>query len=250
MCHEDSPVGPSATGVVEHQETTASGIPLFVYAPEQGGGNRVPVIIATDIYGASPFYRYLGQLLAQAGHRAVVPDLFFRAGSLRDSSREAAFERRRRLDDRQALLDLGEAIDASRSPQQPYAVLGFCLGGTLALLTAAEHPDQATVTFYAFPRAVPQPTAPLAAPIEVAERIGGPVLAFWGREDYMDGDDVELLSQRLAAAPASTHVQVYEGVGHGFLSGLTEESAQTSAALDAWRQTIAFLREPPSTLPG
>lgn len=242
MCHQHT-AAPTVTDSVETSwRATGTGIPLWCCSPlGDGARDGLVVVIATDIYGINPFYRHLAAVLAEAGHRVVVPDLFHRIGAARDNSREAAFERRRYLDDARALDDLREAIDFSRA-EGPYAVVGFCLGGTLALLCAADQPDQATVTYYAFPKELPAPTAPLTAPTDVAEHIRGPVLAFWGRNDYIEADDIAELEARLMDAPARAEVHLYDDAGHSFLAGLTEDGAETAAAQDAWRRTLTFLR--------
>lgn len=241
MCHQKTSAPAVPDGVENTWHATPSGVPLLCCSSNNNGnGDGLTVVIATDIYGITPFYRYLAAVLADAGHRVVVPDLFHRIGSARDGSREAAFERRRHLDDAQALNDLREAVDTCRG-QGPYAVIGFCLGGTLALLCAAEQPDQATVTFYAFPKSLPAPTTPLATPVDMAERIRGPVLAFWGRNDYIDPTDIAELEARLRHAPAPAEVHIYDNAGHSFLAGLAEDTAETAAAQDAWQRTVRFL---------
>jgi dienelactone hydrolase len=262
MCHQHS-AGHAVPGtVVTGQLTTASGLPMLTFRPrhdhrtghgpgdtEHPGPRLPPVVIATDIYGVSAFYQHLAGLLAAAGHPVFVPDLFFRVGPARDGSREAAFERRRKLDDRQALADLADAVATCRTPETRHAVLGFCLGGTLALLTAASDPGQITVTYYAFPKDVPGGDGTLTAPVDVASGIRGPVLAFWGRKDFIDPGEIALLQTGLAASAGTSDVRIYPDAGHGFLAGLTEQSPDTPAARDAWARTLDFLAAEPAPEP-
>jgi carboxymethylenebutenolidase len=243
VCHQNTQAPPSSRGNVEW--AGADRVPFTVFDPPLGGTGPW-VIVATDIFGVTPFYEYIGSLLAEAGYRVAIPDLFHRVGSARDGSREAALERRALLDDLRALADLEavlEAVAVSGPLGHRYAMMGFCLGGSLALLTAAAHPEQATVTYYAFPRGAPNARVPAPAPIDVAASIQGPVLAHWGREDYIDADEVELLARALSQGTAPNRIVWYEGAGHSFLSGLTEPGRNSAAATDSWRSTIAFLAD-------
>jgi carboxymethylenebutenolidase len=96
------------------------------------------------------------------------------------------------------------------------------------------------VTYYAFPRAAAGAAVSAAHPIDVAGRIAGPVLAFWGREDYIDEAEVDELERALDGAPGDTEIEWFEGAGHAFLGGLTEERADSEAARTAWTRTLEF----------
>src|SRR5215472_6453977 len=112
MCHPEVPEG-QPTPVVERDEV---GIPLpggaempaLLARPEEGPGPAV--LIAADIFGRTPFYESLAARLASAGFEALLPDFFFRVGPLAEQTREAAIERRKRLDGNGALADLRAAL--------------------------------------------------------------------------------------------------------------------------------------------
>lgn len=214
--------------------------------------DRPWIVIATDIFGITPFYQHLAGLLAGAGYQVAIPDLFHRVGSARDASRDAALERRRRLDDQQVLDDLCavvEAVGRSGPGTARFGVLGFCLGGTLALLSAARYPDQVTVTYYAFPHAAPGAAVDAEWPANVASDIEGPVLGFWGREDYISPDEVSELAGALERGAVEHDIVWYDHAGHGFLAGLTESRSDSTAAQDSWKRTEEFFaRRLPSPL--
>ncbi|MEU8949376.1 dienelactone hydrolase family protein [Streptomyces sp. NPDC048489] len=247
MCHVHStaPLPPSPVRRDERRTSGADPVPYLVFEPDTdrpGEGAEPPrIVIASDIFGVNPFYRYLAGLLAEQGYRVIVPDLFHRVGEARDAGRDAAFERRALLDDVRAVGDLGRVIDEIGGASGRFGMLGFCLGGTFALLTAAGRPNQATVTYYAFPKGVAGARIPTDEPIEVAARTAGPVLAFWGRQDYIDPGEVDLLDAALERAPGEHEVVWYERAGHSFLAGLShQEHDSADAAADSWQRTLGF----------
>jgi carboxymethylenebutenolidase len=240
MCHNHS-TAPARNGSVtsHHQHTTgAAEVPYLTFDNDTDTGPWL--VLATDIFGINDFYRHVAELLALEGYRVAVPDLFHRVGPPRDDSRDAALARRRLLDDRQALGDFEAVIDEVTGGE-PYGAIGFCLGGTLALLSAANRPEQSTLTWYAFPKGAPGASVPVAQPIEVARRITGPVLAFWGRKDYIDHNEVEELGAVLDSGGSEYEIVWYDNVGHAFLSGLTEAGPNAQAAQDSWRRGLGFL---------
>jgi carboxymethylenebutenolidase len=214
MCHNHSPApGPNADLVRRRRTTIGSDpVPYEVVEPAANSGGPW-IVLVTDIYGVNVFYRYLAEHLAAAGYRVATPDLFHRVGPARDDTRDAAIERRGRLDDQQALEDLGQVIDEAIVPGSDAG--RPCFGAVGAAVSAAH-------------------------PIDVAGRIAGPVLAFWGREDYIDEAEVDELERALDGAPGDAEIEWFEGAGHAFLGGLTEERADSEAARTAWARTLEF----------
>lgn len=237
MCHNHS-TAPEPDGAVVCQRKQIADVPYLTF--DSGRDTGPWLVLATDIYGINDFYRHLAELLVSQGYRVAMPDLFHRVGPPRDNSRDAALERRRLLDDQQALADFESVLDEVTGPES-CAAIGFCLGGTLALLSAANRPQQATLTWYAFPRGAPGARVPAAQPIDIAHQIKGPVLAFWGREDYIDHNEVDELGAALDAGSSTYEIAWYDNVGHAFLSGLTEPGPNTEAAEDSWRRGLNFL---------
>jgi dienelactone hydrolase len=250
MCHPDVPAG-TATPRVRTEEATIAlpgrePIPAYLALP-----SALPapgVLVIPDMYGRSPFYDHICARLAEAGMIAVQPDIFHREGPLPRLSFDAAMERRRRLDGVRCLGELSAVIDWTAGREDctgRVGTLGFCAGGTFALNLAADRDDLATVAYYAFPdggkgRSSSEPPTPL----EVADRMHGPILAFWGDQDAAVGmDSVTALRSTLQAAEVKHEIHVYPGLAHGFLKQLLEdEEAEGHAqAAEAWARTLSFL---------
>lgn len=243
MCHGDT--SDKDTPEVEQQEVVValdSGeqLPASRYLPEVAPAPEI--VLLSDIYGRAPFYRALGARLAAAGYAVTLPDLFFRQGPLPENTREAAFERHSRLDEVTALGDSAATMTWARGQQREVVgLLGFCLGGSLALDLCAEDAQAVAVCYYAFPLGVSNPCVRhMPRPIDLADRIRTPVLAHWGDADYIPLRDIEDFGAAMAAANNPYEAHVYPGVGHGFLKGLVEPGPDSDAAATSWRRSTDF----------
>ena len=82
-------------------------------------------------------------------------------------------------------------------------VVGFCMGGMLTFVLAAERPDRVTaaVPFYGFPiRPRTENNPILAIDDEEVARVDSPMLAFWGDQDSGVGmDNVAAYDDKLTA---------------------------------------------------
>lgn len=217
-------------------------VPAFVAVPE--GAQAAPcVVIAPEIFGVSPWIEDVARMLAREGFRAIAPEIFARDPQPPGSDRAAWMARIARLSVPQAVADLRSAL-ASLQREQPRArapegVIGFCLGGALAILTAAEGGLSACVDCYGRPR-WPQKDAlhPVDA-IDAATRIRCPVLAVYGKRDAgIPVADAEALRPVL---PAGSEVVFYEA-GHAFLNDTRPDMYVADQATLAWGKIVGFLR--------
>jgi carboxymethylenebutenolidase len=261
MCHAEAPAesAPPPLPREEVRVPLAGGeeLPALLVRPAAGEGPGV--LVVPDVYGRSPFYEDLGARLAAAGFTALVVEPFFRQGPLAERSFPAAAARRARLDERQALRDLDAAVAwlaaqpgmgggaAGSGQARRTGTIGCCMGGTLVLDLAAQRDDLATVCYYGFPAGSRQPAGPNAAPtpLDLADRINGPVLGFWGDQDERVGvENVRRLAAELAARGVAFEHAVYPGLGHGFLAAVGFDPGHEAFAAvdDSWKRTLEFYR--------
>jgi carboxymethylenebutenolidase len=164
------------------------------------------------------------QGLAADGWLAVAPHLYHRDGA--DEVDEAqADERAGRLDRDEVLADTDTAfgwlaeheVDSDRM-----GVVGFDIGGAVALLVAAKRTLGAAVTV-----ANEVPSSNLTALVSAAQGLTCPWLGIYG------GDDPEIDRLRVAASSSevATDVVVYPSKGHRF-----DDDADTAA--EAWQRTL------------
>jgi carboxymethylenebutenolidase len=245
MCHETCPAPVSGGAGMEESwiETPGAGrpIPGFFVRPE--AEVKGAVVIAHDIHGANPFYQDLARRLAGAGYAALLPDLFVRQGPAPDTSRETSRARGGKLVQSEAMADLAGAFGWLRELPglgTGVGLIGFCMGGTLAMLAATEEsgPD-AAVAFYGFPGNEPTELRP-RVPLAEASSVRVPLLGLWGDQDAGVGmDKVEAYRAALAEADRQFEFVIYPGPGHAFLT-FDPDAAWYAEAQDAWARTLAF----------
>jgi carboxymethylenebutenolidase len=193
------------------------------------------VIVVQEGWGLNGQIRDVARRLAREGYAAIVPDLYH--GQVAETA-EAAHELSRALDEEQALADLAAAAAWLRaSPRvgtRPIGVLGFCLGGGIALQFALHSPEPAAVVmFYGAPETDPAKLASLRAPL----------LGHFGAEDRgIPTSRVDAFREALAKAGRNADLRTYAGAGHAFMhEGLP--SYHLDAARQAWARTLAFLQK-------
>ena len=114
-------------------------------------------------------------------------------------------------------------------------VLGFCMGGQLALYAAATQGDRlaCAVDFYGIhPKVTIDPAT-----------ISVPVLGHFGLKDSsVPVEGVRRLAAQVEAAGGSFQAHFYEA-GHAFFNDTRPQAYNAEAAALAWDRTLAFLRE-------
>ncbi|HEX9164850.1 MAG TPA: dienelactone hydrolase family protein [Gemmatimonadales bacterium] len=112
-------------------------------------------------------------------------------------------------------------------------ILGFCMGGQLALYAAQEHGDRLScaVDFYGV-----HPHVPINP-----ERVEIPVLGHFGLHDNsVPVDGVKALAAKVAAAGGSFEAHFYDA-GHAFFNDTRPTAYSAEAAALAWERTLGFL---------
>jgi carboxymethylenebutenolidase len=246
MCHPDNDRAAGGTASRGSRErwldvtTAGAQMPMFRADPDRA--SRGNVVIIHDIYGAGEFYQVLARRLADHGYTAWLPNLFFRQGELPERTREAAFARRERWSTAQAVDDLARTIDVVKQQSEgKVGTVGFCMGGTLVMLTSARDDRiDAGVIYYGFPANAVDDRGERFAPLEEAARIQSPLLGFWGDQDHGVGmDNVDRYRAALQQAGKPFDFTIYPGLPHGFLT-FDASSPNYDGSQDSWRQVTAF----------
>lgn len=211
-------------------------VPAFVAEP-QGAPDAARIVVAPEIFGLSPWIRSVVQRLAREGFRAVAPEIFARDRQPLGADLGSWMARIGRLGVPQAISDLRAALETLQGGKA--AAIGFCLGGALSLLTAAEGGLSACVDCYGRPRFARNDALHPVNAIDAAGRISCPVLAVYGRRDEgISVSDAEALG---AALPAGSELALYDA-GHAFLNDTRPDRYAAGQATLAWGKITGFLR--------
>lgn len=216
------------------------------YAARADSPTGAGIVIIPDVRGLHPYYEELALRFAEAGVDAVAIDLYARtAGS--EARRPEGFEYEphvRELKPDQINDDVAAAVAFLRSPEggaveRVYSV-GFCLGGRVSLLQAANGLDMAGV-IGCYPWPVGQHRSGLPAPADEAPRFASPVLNLYGGADQgIPAEAREAFDAALEAAGVEHRSIVYPDAPHSFFDRKAADYEEAST--DAWRQMLAFMK--------
>jgi len=210
----------------------------YLVLPPSGHGPGL--ILGQEIFGINPFMRRMAEQYAEEGYVVLVPDLFWRleAGvdlGYGDADREKAFALYQQLDIDQTVKDVGTAVAALRALPEctgKVGFLGYCLGGSLAYLTAARHPIDVAIGYYG---------VGLEQHLDEAANINCPTLQhIAGLDDYTPADVVAQIDTAFAAHK-NLKYHLYPQSDHGFTT--PEKAAyDRSATAIAYSRSLAHLR--------
>jgi carboxymethylenebutenolidase len=206
----------------------------YLAVPEAGTG--AGVIVLQEWWGLVPHIKSVADRFAGAGFVALAPDLF--EGESTTSPDEAG-RLMMALNIEKTAQDLEKAVDYLLSHEavtsSKVGVVGFCMGGQLALL-AATVSDRigAAIDFYGIHPSVKLDYAQLKAP----------VLGLFGDQDtFVPLEAVEDLVAAVRHAGKPIETQLYSGAGHAFFNDSRPEAYNEAAAADAWVRSLNFFRQ-------
>jgi carboxymethylenebutenolidase len=222
----------------------------FLAAPE-GSGPFPGVLLYMDAFGLRPRLEEMAGRIAAEGYVVLVPNVFYRHGRapLIEMPDPADPEARaqlfkvvgpwmRQLTPERAMADADAYLDhllaLDEVADAPVGVTGYCMGGGLALRTAAHRPEQvaAAAAFHPARLATDEPDSPhlLAARIDAEVYV-----AFADRDPGMPPEQQERLDRALTEAGVRHVCEQYDGAMHGFTMSDTAvyDEAATARHWDA-----------------
>ncbi|HET8899786.1 MAG TPA: dienelactone hydrolase family protein [Rhodanobacteraceae bacterium] len=202
---------------------------IGAYLAEPAGMPRGGVVVAQEIFGVNAHIRAVADRLATAGYTAIAPAFFDHLERDVVLAPDAAGQKRgmalaAELDFAHVTEDVGSAA-ASIASSGRIACVGFCWGGTVALL-AAIRLGLPAVSFYGS-RNVRFLDQPVTAPVQ---------FHFGEHDRSIPAAAIERHRQEVAGAEVFT----YPEAGHAFHSDPRDSYHAASAAL-AWQRTLDFL---------
>jgi len=218
--------------------------PLSIHHPD--GEPRGGIVVVQEAFGVNDHIEEVTRRFAAEGWLAVAPHLFHRSGdpSFGYEDISLVFPAMQALTAEGVLADVDAALSALSSagiPPERTGIVGFCMGGTVALVTAAQRDVAAAVSFYGGGVTVGRfGFRPL---VEEALDLRAPWLGLYG--DLDQGIPVEEVEQLRSAATSSgqpTEVVRYPEAAHGFHCDV-RDSFHPECAADAWHRTLAWFDE-------
>ncbi|MGH7718269.1 MAG: dienelactone hydrolase family protein [Gemmatimonadaceae bacterium] len=205
----------------------------YLAKPEERRGPGV--VVVQEGWGLVGHIKDVAARLAREGFVAVAPDLY-RGATTRNP--DDAAKMRMALDIADAGKDLRGAaqylLALGEVEPRKVGVIGFCMGGQLALFAACEHPDvlSAAVDFYG-----------IHSKVDLrVERLRGPVQAHFGKRDKgVPPDQARALVKRIEQAGKTIEAHFYDAE-HAFFNDQRPEVYDRRSAQQAWERTLAFLR--------
>jgi carboxymethylenebutenolidase len=223
--------------------TTEDGdMPTYVATPD--GTARGGIVVVQEAFGVTTHIQSICRRLADAGYVAVAPSLFHRVGSpvLDYGNFEAVRPAMMSLTAGGIETDLDAAFAELKqrgSSGTNTGVVGFCMGGTVALFAGAQWALGAAVTFYG--GGVAQGRFGFPSLLDVAADLQTPWLGIYGDLDQgIPVDEVEALRRVADAASVPTEVVRYADAGHGFNCDDRPDAFHAPSAADAWKRTLAW----------
>jgi len=206
----------------------------YLSVPEQGSGPGVLVI--QEWWGLVDHIKDLCDRFAGEGFVALAPDLYH--GKTTKSPDEAGkLMMALRIDEAERDLSAAAQYLARHdsTSSEKIGVVGFCMGGALALYTATRNSKiGACVVFYGGHPNV-KPDLP---------NLQAPVLGLYGENDRsVTPAVVRDLEQRLKTLGKQIEVKIYPGADHAFFNDTRPQVYNAEAAADAWQRTVDFLRK-------
>ena len=209
--------------------------------PPNGG-----IVVVQEAFGVNSHIEDVARRLAAEGWLTVAPHLFHRSGdpTFGYDDMSVVMPHMQALTAEGVLADIDAALDhlkAQGIPPERVGVVGFCMGGTVALVTAARRPVGAAVTFYG--GGVTEGRFGFPPLIEEATRLRAPWLGLYGDLDQgIPVEGVEQLRQEAGGSGQATEVVRYPEAGHGFHCD-QRASFEAKSAEDAWARTLAWFNE-------
>jgi carboxymethylenebutenolidase len=215
-------------------EFQSNGSTAVGYLATPDGGQGPGVIVIQEWWGLVDHIRDVCDRFAAAGYVALAPDLYH---GVTIAEPDEAGKAMMALKMDQAAKDMSGAVDelVRRSGRARIGVIGFCMGGGLALVLATQRPDAvaAVVPCYgviAWPDAQPDYSKLTAA-------VQG---HYAGNDDFFTPEAAEALGEQLRALGKEVEIIIYPDTDHAFFNDTRPEVYDAAAAAAVWDRALAF----------
>jgi carboxymethylenebutenolidase len=219
------------------------------YFVHPASGTAAGVLVWPDIFGLRPAFRQMGKRLAESGYSVLVVNPFYRVKKAPTAAKGAATPIPELLPLAQALNETTHMTDAkafigwldrqsSVAKNRKVGTQGYCMGGPMALRTAAAVPDRvgAAASFHGGGLVTDMPNSPHLQASKTKVQL---LIAIAANDDMRAPNEKNVLKETFAKVNVPAEIEVYTGAQHGWCppdSGVYNEPQ----AEKAWTRLLAL----------
>jgi carboxymethylenebutenolidase len=200
------------------------------------------LVMLQEIFGINAAMQAKARGFAELGYAVLVPDLFWRlqprvALGYSEAERQSGFGFLQRFDFAKGTADIAAAatwLEKAGGVSRRVGVIGFCLGGRLAIAATSTYAFAAVASLYG---------VRLDLETERLKAFQAPLQIHVGDNDaHVPRDTIGKVREALEGRP-NAEVFVYPGAQHGFFNAARPEVYAPEAAALAERRITAMLQK-------
>ena len=189
-------------------------------------GAHPGVLIWPDIFGLRPAFRQMGKRLAETGYSVLVVNPFYRVKKAPTADKGSATPIPQLMPLAQALNETTQMTDArafiawldkqpSVAQNRRIGTQGYCMGGPIALRTAAAVPGRvgAAASFHGGGLVTDMPNSPH---LQAAKTKAQLLIAIAANDDMRSPNEKNVLKETFEKANLPAEIEVYAGASHGW----------------------------------
>lgn len=214
---------------------------FHAYVAEPEGAPRAAIVVIQEIFGVNPGIRNKCDAWAKQGYLAIAPDLFWRLqpGIQLDPDVPEQFQEALgwmgKFNQDAGVRDIEATIRAARAKTDggKVGVVGYCLGGRLAFMTATRTDADASVGYYG---------VGIDNLIGEKHGIARPVMLHIAGADHFVTPDIQAKMHEGLDDHPKVKIFDYPGEDHGFATESGKRRSEAAAQL-ADKRTAEFFAE-------
>jgi len=190
-------------------------------------GRRIAVF--PDIYGLTDFYKGYASYISGFGAHTFLTNPWSAFGELAAPTREAAYERRHKLRDREHCDQLEQFLEMENID----AIVGFCIGGNFVFEMAKRGFDGTIIAIYPLPWGMANEDE-ITPAFEYMPLLEKDVTILMGAADHLAGSDNIRKMEDIVASNTHLTMHLYDRSNHGFFTDIDgDDEKLKSNAQDA-----------------
>lgn len=181
------------------------------------GGEAADMRIAVlpDIYGLTDFYKGYASYLSGFGAYTYLTNPWRAFGELAEPTREAAYERRHHLKDREHC----DQLEVFLAREKIDAIVGFCIGGNFAFEMAKRGYEGIIIAIYPLPWGMANKDE-IKPAFEYMPSLSKDVTILMGEADHLAGPDNIQKIKEIVTGNSHLTMHLYQGSNHGFFTDI------------------------------